>query len=92
MLPKEPDMKLTATSLGACCLLCASAVSAVAVAFPHADRNGDGVVSYEEARRSMSRLSEIHFQKSDRNGDGVVDRSEYPSLEGIYRSMYRDRN
>lgn len=68
------------------------AAPAHAVAYNRVDRSGDGVVTYDEAYRSLNRMSEVHFNKCDRNGDGAVDRGEYGCLSGIYDSLYRDRN
>lgn len=64
--------------------LAAASPAAAKIAFPRADANGDGVVTYEEARRAMPGLKEIHYSKSDPNGDGVIDRREYPLLDSFY--------
>lgn len=65
-------------------ILAATGPAAAKVAFPRADGNGDGVVTYDEARRAMPGLTEIHYAKADPNGDGVIDRREYPLLDSFY--------
>lgn len=72
----------------------ALAYPAPASAFPfaRADVNGDGVVSPEEANRTMNNMAEVHVLKCDRNGDGVIERSEFACLSGLYDTMYRNRN
>jgi hypothetical protein len=59
-----------------------------AVSFARADPNGDGGVTYAEARRVFPRLSEVHFRKCDPNRDGVITRNEFPLLNNFYTIMY----
>jgi hypothetical protein len=66
------------------------AAGANAVPFSRADRNKDGYVDYNEAKKSFPRLSEIHFLKCDSNGDGFVDKGEFPCLDNMYRSLYKN--
>jgi hypothetical protein len=66
--------------------LCGTAQATVP--FPRADANGDGYVTYPEARRVMRRLAEIHFRKCDPNGDGLIDAGEYPLLDNFYWLNY----
>jgi hypothetical protein len=65
-------------------LLAASALPAGAVSFSQADRDRDGLVSYEEAKRVFPRLTRIQFKKNDPNGDGLIDRGEFPLLANFY--------
>jgi hypothetical protein len=37
-----------------------------------ADENGDGELSFEEARKAFPNLTRQGFDKRDRNGDGVL--------------------
>lgn len=62
--------------------------AAQAVSFIRADGNNDGFVTYDEARRVFSGLSDVHYGKVDTNDDGVIDESEFPRLEAIYESLY----
>jgi EF hand len=70
--------------------LAALATGAAAVPFSKADMNGDGVVTYPEARRTMPRLNQVHFEKCDPNQDGVITQREFPLLNNFYRMVYRD--
>ena len=54
------------------------------VAFPRADQNHDGIVTYEEAVKVMPRLNKVSYTKADANGDGVIDRGENPMLDSFY--------
>jgi EF hand len=63
----------------------ASTAPAHAVSFPQADRNSDGVVSFDEAERAFSDLNIVFIEKADRNGDGAIDRSEIPYLNSYSR-------
>lgn len=65
-------------------LLAAAGPAAAKVPFSRADQNKDGVVTYEEASRVMTRLKQIQYDKCDANGDGVIDKGEYPLLDGFY--------
>lgn len=56
-----------------------------AVSFTHADRNRDGVVSFEEAERAFPRLNEVLIAKADKNGNGVIDKGEMPFLNSMKR-------
>ena len=62
----------------------AGALPAGAVSFSQADRDRDGVVSYEEAKRVFPRLTRVQFKKNDPNGDGLIDRGEFPLLANFY--------
>ena len=55
-----------------------------AVAFPQADPNHDGVVTWPEAKRAFPLLKKIHFEKCDPNGDGAIDQGEYGLLTNFY--------
>lgn len=61
-----------------------AAGAAGAVSFPRADKNNDGQVTYDEARRTMPRLNEIHFGKCDRDGDGYLRAGEFACLDALY--------
>lgn len=56
-----------------------------AVSFSQADRNNDGVVTFEEAEQSFSRLNLVLIKKADGNRDGVIDKGEMPVLNSIDR-------
>lgn len=76
-------------------LLVSSAIAppVAAKSFGAVDRNNDGGITYDEARRSLNRLSEVHFDKCDYNGDGVIEPGgEFGCLSGIYDMLYRNRN
>ena len=75
--------------LAACLMAAGPAYAAGTGAMAVAASNG--TLTFEVARRSMRRLSRVHFDKADRNGDGLIDRRELPALEGIYRTMYVER-
>lgn len=66
--------------------------AAGAVSFSRADRDRDGVVTYEEAKRTMPRLSEIHFGKCDGDRDGLLDKGEFACLDTLYSIMYMRRD
>jgi hypothetical protein len=66
-----------------------STPEARAVSFNRADRNNDGVVTWDEARRSMQGLAQPHFNAADVNGDGVIQPNEFPGLQGIWEAMRR---
>jgi hypothetical protein len=79
---------MTTRHLSAAVLACAFLVStlpALAVSFTHADRNTDGVVSFEEAQRAFPDLNIVLIEKADRNGDGVIDKGEMPHLNAFER-------
>ncbi|HRO12330.1 MAG TPA: EF-hand domain-containing protein [Amaricoccus sp.] len=69
--------------------LAASAGAAGAVSFSQADRNHDGVVTWEEAKRVFPRLTEIQFRKNDPNGDGVIAQQEFPLLANFYWMIWK---
>ena len=69
--------------------LCISTGASAAPAFSRADKNGDGFVSYPEARRGMPELSEVHFDKYDLDRDGQLHSGEYAGLDAFYSMMYR---
>ena len=80
------------------CWVCVAGVLALAVpvpadaaSFSRSDRNRDGLVSYEEAYRSMDRIDRVHFDKCDRDGDGFINKAEFGCLAGIYDMLYRNR-
>jgi hypothetical protein len=81
-------MRRLRPALLAALVLSALAGAAAGVAFPRADADDDGYVTYEEAVRVMPRLAPVHFRKCDPNGDGRIDRSEYPLLDGFYWTLY----
>lgn len=58
--------------------------AAAKIPISRADKNRDGIVTYEEARRVMPQLKEIQYSKADSDGDGVIDRGEYPLLDSFY--------
>ena len=62
------------------------------VAFPRADRNGDGFVDYDEARIVFPKLQWISFHKNDPNGDGLISKAEYPLLDNWYWVQYKSGN
>jgi hypothetical protein len=64
---------------------------AQAQSFNRADTNHDGFVTFQEARRVMPLLSDVHFRRCDRNGDGRLDLGEFNCVTGIYNALYRDR-
>jgi hypothetical protein len=70
----------------------AAAGAAGAVSFSWADRDRDGFVTYEEAERTMPRLSEIHFGKCDGDRDGLLDKGEFACLDALYSTMYMRRD
>ncbi|MCB1354607.1 MAG: EF-hand domain-containing protein [Rhodobacteraceae bacterium] len=76
-------LSFVAVSLAA---LCAVTSAAAGVAFPRADANGDGYVTYDEAKRVFPGMQEVTFLKADWNGDGKISAQEYPSLEALYRN------
>jgi hypothetical protein len=75
-------------ALTAAAMLAALSGTARAVSFSQADPNGDGVVTYVEAKRVFPRLAEVHFRKCDPSGDGVIDRGEFPLLGNFYWIVY----
>lgn len=79
-------MSLAVTALA---VLAAAAGGASAMPFGRADRNGDGVVSYDEAVRIYPALSEAQFARFDTDRDGVIDRGEYPQLDNLYEVLVR---
>lgn len=85
-------MSRLAGGLGALVLLAASAVPAGAVSFSQADRNRDGVVSYEEAKRVFPKLARVQFAKNDPNGDGLIDKGEFPLLANFYWMIWVQRD
>lgn len=64
--------------------LVAPTAPAAAISFSRADRDRDGHVTFEEARRTMPRLSEIHFGKCDGDRDGVLRAGEFPCVDALY--------
>lgn len=71
----------------AACLAAAATLgpgAAGAVAFPKADLNHDGVVTYEEAQRVFYGLKRVQFVKCDIDGDGALDKGEFPLLNNFY--------
>lgn len=85
-------MRRLAPGLGALALLAASALPAEAVSFSQADRDRDGVVTYEEAKRVFPRLARIQFMKNDPNGDGLIDQREFPLLANFYWMIWVQRD
>ena len=65
--------------------------AAAYVAFPRADPNRDGYVTYVEAKRVFPRLTEIQFRKNDPDGDGMITKREYPLLDQFYWTTYMGR-
>ena len=59
-----------------------------AIAFPRADQNGDGKVTYEEARLVYPQLMRMTFKKCA-NKQGFIDKGHWPCLENIYQLLYR---
>lgn len=43
-----------------------------------ADANGDGKVTFVEAKKVFPRMTEERFKKHDRNGDGVISKEDRP--------------
>jgi hypothetical protein len=83
---------MTRIRLAIRCLALGAALASVAgaahaIPWNQADRNRDGVVTWEEARVAFLGLTHPHFRRADRNRDGVIDRSEFPSLSTIYELM-----
>ena len=76
-------------ALLAALLLAASAGAAGAVSFSQADRNRDGVVTWEEAKRVFPRLAKVQFQKNDPDGDGVITQREFPLLANFYWIIWK---
>ena len=70
-------------------MLAASAGAAGAVAFPQADLNHDGIISYEEAKRVFPRLTQIQYKKNDPNGDGLIEPDEFPLLANFYWMIWQ---
>ncbi len=77
----------TIFSLALGAALVSVAGAAHAVPWSQADRNRDGIVTWDEARVAFFGLTHPHFRRADRNRDGVIDRSEFPSLSTIYELM-----
>jgi len=77
--------RAVAAALG---LVLLAAGPAGAVAWPRADANRDGVLTYDEARRVMPELMPVQFRKCDLNRDGVITKNEYPLLDNFYSLMY----
>jgi hypothetical protein len=65
--------------------------AAGAVAFPQADLNHDGYVTFAEAEVVFPNLEHVHFDKCDPNRDGRLDAREYPLLNSFYWIVGRDR-
>ncbi len=80
---------LLPAALGGAVLYLAATPEAGAVSFNLADRNNDGVVSWDEARVALQGLARPHFNAADVNGDGVIDQGEFPGLQGIWEMMRR---
>ena len=68
-----------------------AADSAAAAPFARTDRNRDGVVDFDEARRSYPALSRGQFDRVDLNRDGVIDKGEYPQLDAIYQLIHKGK-
>jgi hypothetical protein len=80
---------LLPVALAGAVLYLAATPEAGAVSFNQADRNNDGVVTWDEARRSLQGLAQPHFNAADSNGDGVISQNEFPGLQGIWEAMRR---
>jgi Ca2+-binding EF-hand superfamily protein len=78
-------------SLAAALLVLSAGAAAALVAFPRADQNRDGYVTYEEAVRVFPRLQQIQFRKCDPDGDGLISKREYPLLDQFYWTTYEGR-
>ena len=74
------------------CLVAAPCWAAGPLAFPAVDNNHDGFVSWDEARRSLTKLAKVHFEKCDMDGDGLIDKGEYPLLSSFYWQTYMLRD
>ncbi len=59
-----------------------SALAWMKPAFENVDKNGDGVIVFEEIVIFNAKLTKEGFAEIDRNGDGKVDRAEYAALGG----------
>jgi hypothetical protein len=51
--------------------------------FQAADANGDGHVTYDEARGIYPTLPKSLFDQADEDKNGVLDEPEYGSLQGL---------
>ncbi len=78
-------LRLAGIFFGALLLI---APTAQAQSFGSLDRDGDGLLTFQEAKRRFPRLQDVIFLKADSNGDGVIDRREFPAFQGIYRQVY----
>ena len=68
--------------------LAAPAAAGGALAFPSVDLNKDGVISWPEANRKLTRLARVQFDKCDTNRDGLLDKGEYANLQSFYWLNY----
>lgn len=66
--------------------------AARAVSFSQADPDGNGYVTWEEAKRVFPRLKKVHFDKNDRKGDGRLDQGEFTQLNNFYWLLYGQAN
>jgi hypothetical protein len=78
------------TALATAALLPVLAGGAQAVAFPQADADHDGYVTFAEAKRAFPHLVQVQFRKCDPNGDGVLTQAEFPLLNNFYWIIDRD--
>ena len=59
-----------------------------AVAFSQADKNRDGIVTFEEAVKVFPLLKKVQYLKCDAGGDGLIDKGEFPLLSTFYWMTY----
>lgn len=70
----------------------AVAPAAHAVSFSQADKDGDGYVTWPEAKRVFPRLMKVHFDKNDRGANGKLDQGEFSQLNNFYWLIYKEGN
>ena len=79
------------TRLMVLCALAALPGAAAAASYSQADVNRDGQVSFQEARRVLPDLSEVHYRKFVNTPDGMVSKGAWPALDNFYQMVYRMR-
>ena len=53
-----------------------------------ADTNGDGKVTFEEAKTVFPKMTQEHFNKFDKNGDGVISQEDRPE-KGVAQGRHQ---
>jgi EF hand len=78
---------MTLTRLALAAALLVLAATAGAVPWVQADRDGDGVLTFEEAQDAYDELVRPRFDTADANGDGVLTEREFRVLDSIQTIM-----